>query len=417
MTGRYRLRLAGDIAFCDHGGKPFRAVFLNYLLDCLEDYTELTVEALAERAQRGGPRDRQHLLEVYGLFASEYDYRPVEPKTLPHADFALGRAAGQARRLLHSYGAIQSLERLLGLVHEQGVILVNDYGMAQGTGADELEHQRFLLATFVGVSFPELKAYSGESGKCQWAEPAEESGGIYSRLLGQRPPAEAVARFQERFGKAAHEQCQEPLAKARECVKVGRFEMAATFYHQALERQPANWVLLSEVAMFLTFSLRDVKAGIDMAKVALSLNPTCSADLWCTLGDGLFEYGRVAEAKSAYRRALQVSEGDVRARYNLAFVHAREQDYPAALAVIAEGLALDRTGEYRERLLRKQQEVLAQVAVRHQQEYLLLVNLVSKHAAGPGMDQPGPQAETTEQNPDHGTNGARGSANGPSNGR
>jgi tetratricopeptide (TPR) repeat protein len=134
----------------------------------------------------------------------------------------------------------------------------------------------------------------------------------------------------------------------------GRFEAAATHYAKALERQPGNWVLLNEIAMFLTFSLRDVKAGIDMAKLALPLNPTCSAELWNTLGDALYEFGRTEEARGAYLQALQVNPGDVRARYNLAWVHTRQKDYGAALLCLAEALALDPGGEYRVRLLQKQ---------------------------------------------------------------
>ena len=42
-------------------------------------------------------------------------------------------------------------------------------------------------------------------------------------------------------------------------------------------------------------------------------------------------------------------------------------DYEAALTVLEEGLALDRTDEYRERLLQKQTEVLAQLGRRQQQ--------------------------------------------------
>src|SRR5437016_3365717 len=126
---------------------------------------------------------------------------------------------------------------------------------------------------------------------------------------------------------------------------------ASAVYKQALQKQPRNWVLLNEISMFLVFSLRDVKAGIDMAKVALSLNPTCSAELWSTLGDGLYEFGRTAEARSAYQKALAVNGSDVRSRYNLAWVHARERDFSAALAAIAEALGLDKTGEFRERLL------------------------------------------------------------------
>src|SRR5262249_9437146 len=156
------------------------------------------------------------------------------------------------------------------------------------------------------------------------------------------------------------------------------FELASSYYNEALKRQPRNWVLLNEISMFLTFSMRDPKGGIDMAKLALALNPTCSAELWNTLGDGLYEFGRTAEARSAYKQALAINESDVRSRYSLAWVHARERDYPAALAALADALALDKTGEYRERLLHKQQEVLHHLALRYQQEYLLLINLVSK---------------------------------------
>jgi tetratricopeptide (TPR) repeat protein len=147
-------------------------------------------------------------------------------------------------------------------------------------------------------------------------------------------------------------------------------------------------VLLSEVAQFLVFSLRDVKAGIDLAKVALALNPSCSSELWNTLGDGLFEYGRYAEARSAYLKALEVNDADVRARYNLAWVYQREKNYAAALHMIAAGLALDKMGQYRERLLAKQQEVVAQQVRRHQTEYLLLVNLVSKYPAPGQAERP-----------------------------
>jgi tetratricopeptide (TPR) repeat protein len=117
------------------------------------------------------------------------------------------------------------------------------------------------------------------------------------------------------------------------------------------------------------------------------LNPTCSSELWNTLGDGLFEYGRYAEARSAYLRALQVNNADVRARYNLAWVYQREKNLGPALEMIAQALALDKTGQYRERLLAKLQEVVALQVRRHQTEYLLLVNLVSKYAAPVRLEQ------------------------------
>jgi tetratricopeptide (TPR) repeat protein len=415
--GRYRLRLVdamqpteqlpGDLMFRGQAGKPLRAVFLNYLLDCLpaavlefdgeqvkqlcvrtcvarnvrlQDYTDLTAEALAQRAKKNDAQSQRELLEVYGLFASEYDYRPVDVAALPLGQFAVEWGRDHTRKLLHSYGAIQSLERLLELVRPDGFILANDYGQTQTTVRDEFEHQRFSLATFVGVNFSLLKAYFDKGNRCQYVEPFGESASIHSRLLGHQLGGQTRLRFQEVFGQAAAEQLQEPLVKARECLRVGRFELASTYYREALARQPWNWVLLSEVAQFLIFSLRDVKAGIELAKLALGLNPTCSAELWNTLGDGLFEVRRYAEARSAYLKALAVNASDVRARYNLAWVHQREKNYPRALEMIAQGLALDKMGQYRDRLLHKQQEVVAQQVQRHGQEYLLLVNLVSKYA-------------------------------------
>jgi tetratricopeptide (TPR) repeat protein len=352
----------------------------------LEDYTDLTAEVLAERAAVNDAAAQRDLLEVYGLFASEYDYRPVDIKTLPLGEFAVEFGRTRTKKLLHSYGAIGSLEKLLELVHEDGLILANDYGQTQVTARDEFEHQRFSLATFVGVNFSLLKAYFG-GGRCDYVEPYSESNSIHSRLLGHKLSYKTRVRFQERFSQVAAEQLQEPIAKARECIRVGRFELASSYYQQALDSQPGNWVLLSEVAQFLIFSLRDVKAGIDLAKVALGLNPTCSSELWNVLGDGLFEWGRYAEARSAYAKALEVNHSDVRARYNLAWVHQREKNFPAALEVIAEGLSLDKMGQYRERLLQKLQEVVAQQVQRHQQEYLLLVNLVSKFTATAHADQ------------------------------
>jgi tetratricopeptide (TPR) repeat protein len=490
-AGHYRIRLvdamapeelARDLGFAGQGPKPFRAVFLNYLLDCLPaavlefgesgarsvesgaqsaereapgtgssalsaprsalgpvkqlcvrtcvarnirlaDYTDMSLQQLQERAKfvasgewstASVQQARKELLEVYGLFASEYDYRPVDLETIPYGEFGYEYAHRWAKRVLLSYGAIGCLEKLLGLVAEDGFVLINDYGQTQASLEDEFEHQRFSLATFVGLNFPLLKAYfEGRGGKGEgedaeggrnglkirsteagdpslatghspaattWVEPVKEPEGIHSRLLGRQIPEAVRERFQGVFSQAAHEELHKPWEKARGLVKVGRFEMAADLYKKALALQPGNWVLANEIAMFLIFQLRDVKAGIDMARFALSLNPSCSAELWNTLGDGLFEYGRTAEAKSAYQKAMSVSASDVRSRYNLAWVHVREKNFPAALDILAKAMALDKTGEYRERLLQKQQEVLAGLHLRNQQEYLLLINLVSRHA-------------------------------------
>jgi hypothetical protein len=475
--GRY---LLNDSALPADDPRPLRAVFLNYVIDCLPaadlkvedhevrqlcvrtclarnvdlgEFTTLTPEELARRAASKSSADQDVLQKLYGLLASEYDYRTVEgsgdrgqePGGIRYLDFAVEFAREHPGHVLHNYGAIQCLERLLGLLRPSGFILINDYGHVEGAPEGDFEHQRFSKATSVGLNFPLLKAFFGEgrgsadggrgnggvtpgqdgleirpTGSCgspghsslathhsplMWLEPEEDAGHIYSRLLGHAPHAErdgygvgpaTVRFFKERFSKGAVEWVQKPFQLARANLQAGRFEAALAAYHEALQRQPYNWLLMNEIALFLTFTLRNAPAGIAMARAALALNPASSAELWNTLGDAFFEFGKVPEAKDAYRRALRISRDDVRARYNLSWVYLVERDYAAALAVIAEALALDETGEYQERLMKKQAEVLGRLAFRNQQKLLLLANRVSKKADSDGVVGAPPVASRKE---------------------
>ena len=164
----------------------------------------------------------------------------------------------------------------------------------------------------------------GETVRCQWAEPAEDNGRIISRLLGHELAPAVVKCFSERFSKAAHTNMQQPWELARTCVQAGRFEGALSAYYQALERQPLNWLLMNEIAMFLTFTFRQPASGVAMAREALALNRHCSSDLWSTLGDSLFELGRIDDARQAYQRALRIKPTEVRARFNMAWVLVRK---------------------------------------------------------------------------------------------
>ena len=412
--GRYQLRIADaldpfrsllhDCAFLGSLKKPIRAVFLNYLLDCLPasvleidgpnvkrlcvrtglsrgvnlvEYTDRTTQELAQLASSGNQKDERELLELYPLMNSEYAYLPVEPAQIAYEEFVFQVAGPKPTRILHSYGAIQCLERLLELVRGDGFILANDYGTARQEADAHYEHQRFSQATFIGVNFPLLKAYFGDAGRCQWAQPAEERESMHACLLGAKFSSETVDCFLKLFSKASFEQLETPVQSARQYVKMGRLDMALGSYGAALHDQPYNWVLMNEIAQFLTFALGDCKAGADMAKAALSANPTCSSELWNTLGDALFAWGRIEESKQAYRRALQINENDVRGRMNLAWVYDREKAYPDALRMIAEGLALDHGGQYRESLLQKQQEVLQHLAVRQRREAMLVANRIN----------------------------------------
>ena len=312
--GRYRLRIVDamcpekelptrDVAFVDHPRKdrPFRAVFLNYLLDCLpaavlqfdgdqvkelhvrtcvarnvklEDFTDLTVEHLREQAKSSDPRSRQELLEVYGLFASEYDYRPVDVSKIPYGQIAADFARSTSKRVLLSYGAIQCLERLLELIADDGFILVNDYGQTMTTREDEFEHQRFSLATFVGLNFPLLKKHFDQAGRSDWIEPQSEAGGIHSRLVCRTRVNAVVVKFWEPLQQERLREIAGAGATWRACARRRAVRVGGEFLQRSVG-DPAvrNWVLMNgEVSRVLDIlSLRDGKAGIDMAKIALEL--------------------------------------------------------------------------------------------------------------------------------------------------
>ncbi len=121
-----------------------------------------------------------------------------------------------------------------------------------------------------------------------------------------------------------------------------------------------------------------------MAGHAIEHNPGSCAELWNMLGDSLYELGRIEEARLAFERALLINGDEVRARYNLAFVHVLENEHQRALVQIAEALALDRRGAYRDRLLQKQHEVLGLLALQNQRRMLGQVDRV----AGLGLATP-----------------------------
>jgi tetratricopeptide (TPR) repeat protein len=373
-------------------------VFLNYLLDCLpacvvkvdadevqllhartclppglnwRSHLPASPEELRQLAASSDPALRRELLPVYPLMLAEYQYRAVDRSQVPYREFILEQAAQvPGRPVLHNHGALRCLEALLGLLSEGGLILMNDYGQTSEIVAEEFEHQRFSQATFVGVNFPLLGRYFSANNRACWTEPQGDDSSLHGRLLMHRPQPSVALRFAECFGAPRRQSQEEPVQRAAQLAKVGRFQSALLHYREALARQPFNWLLMTQVGNFLTFALRNPKAGLEMARAALQHNPACSADLWNLLGDSLFVLGRVGEARIAFERALAINGDDVRARYNLAFVHVEAREYAQALARLAEALALDRDGALRQELLNKQAEVLSLLDHDNQRRHL-----------------------------------------------
>jgi tetratricopeptide (TPR) repeat protein len=378
-----------------------RAIFLNYVLDSLpaavlkldgekisqlclrtylargidiRDHTKLGAEDLVRLSASSDPNEKQQLIDLYHLFSLDFDYRPVDLGSLPYAELAVSSLRVENGYLIHNYGALQCLEGLLGYLRDSGTILINDYGLAkEAQSSEDYQHQRFAGSAAIGVNFPLLKAYFAGSDRLDWIEPKEDNGHIYTRLLGRRIAPEVIDRFHERFGKESFDWLAQPIELARAQIQEGRYEAGLEAYREALRRQPRNWVLLGEIAKFLTLKIHDYAAGSELSRAALALNPI-SPDIWNTFGDSLFYLGHADEAHQSFLRALELNPHDVRACYNLIYTFARSGDFAHALRMVAEGLLYDEGGEYRERLLVKQAEILDRLTQRSQQRLRLLAD-------------------------------------------
>jgi tetratricopeptide (TPR) repeat protein len=175
-------------------------------------------------------------------------------------------------------------------------------------------------------------------------------------MLGDLP--QTRGKFLQRFDGASQRALDDLEQEARQHAEAGRVDQAREAFDRALAARPRDWRLIGEVAEFVIRSAGDYEAGLRLAHTALALNPWYSVWLWNVIGDALFALDRFDEAHEAYMEARRIEPTDVRTSLNLAYTHGQFADFQQALTAIAEGLAFDKTGLFRQRLLEKQQHIL-----------------------------------------------------------
>ena len=346
------------------------------------DDLEATCTWLDDMGDRDTPAAHQAL-------AYEGEYVRVERAALPHPNVVpepqnVG-PAGTSQQMVHSFGAVECLEEIVGLLRPDGYFVAMDYSY-QGSSPEPIEFQCFGTSIAAGVNFAQLVQRARVLPGVVVALPEVDPVNLQARMFArQQVSDEVLERFRSLYGKAAWDANETPYREAVELQQSGQFEAARWKYDAAHRLQPYNWSTMETIVAFLTYTLGEHEAGLEAAKRALQLNHL-SPRLWNLLGDCYYGLDDIESAERAYQQAVRVNPVDTRARTNLAYVHLKRGAPAAALRVIGEALALDRVGDYRDELLAKQAEALQALASRQARGAFGNINRLSGHHALPGRD-------------------------------
>ena len=407
VTGRAQ---GGDPLLVDTGSEEIRleglrAVFANYCVDSMpatvlrqsEDAAEelhvrthlvakpenvkrnfnLSVEELRRMAAATDAK----LLEFLDVFEFEATFLPVS-RPYPYMDEALTFGHGWPRVMLN-YGAMEYLERALAGLEDAGIVLINDYGMTQASESVGLGSiQRFGPTTAMGINFPLLAHHLSSRGVKVTRPAQDEQLPLHPLLIASRSLPGTETRFQETFSWETVREMNAPAEAARKHIEGGRVEQAGRMYEQALRVRPRDWTLMGEIAEFLLRHVGDYEAGRKMAATALSMNPWYSVWLWNLLGDALYALNKFSEAHEIYLKAEALSPNDVRTAMNLGYTYWELGSPVQALQALARGLADDGSGQFRDRLLDKQAQILAGLSQQFGRGQEWLARRAARMAAG-----------------------------------
>ncbi len=196
------------------------------------------------------------------------------------------------------------------------------------------------------------------------APPGDDDRVIHSRLITKEQLEDTERAFSSLFCHEADIWFEQPAVEAARLAAAGRNEEALDKFRTAVARSPRNWQLIGNVAEFVGLQLGEHKIGAELARSALEMNPWFGAWLWNILGDCLFGMNQREQAHQSYLHALQIAPKDARTHFNLSFTHFERGDLRQALLAVAEAIAADESGAYRDRLLAKQAQIIEAIIAR-----------------------------------------------------
>jgi tetratricopeptide (TPR) repeat protein len=191
--------------------------------------------------------------------------------------------------------------------------------------------------------------------------PDREPGGLITRVLQAAPCTDLQDVVDLRFGTLRAQALAAPADAAREYLRGRMYETARGLYGRLLDRDPANWALMQEVALRLLIPSGDWAAAVDLTEAALHLNPL-APDLWRARAEALAALGRPDEAAACIERSAALAPGSPWGQMALARLHLDRAEPEAALLALARAFAADRDSDLRDTLLAVQDRALGMIA-------------------------------------------------------
>ena len=400
----------------DAAGRGFDLVIANYAVDNLaatvfeldaESIRELEVRAMLARdlprrrlrgrsadewaaRLRAGEAGLDELVELYPWFSLDCRHRPCRREEFEYGHLIAQPPAGETWQWLHHADAWRWMEQALALLRPRGAVLIADYGYRPRRSrarASAFQHYGGSLAN--GLNLEELERFVALQDGWTLAAPETDSAQVLSRWIGRADDRLGAGVFRLVFDGKRRDRALDLMREADDAADAKRFEEARWLYWKARDAAPRCWHVLERWAAFCIAKLKDAEAAAGLANAGLALHPR-HPGLWNVLGDAEYERGRKAEAEAAFVRALEVSPRDVRGRLNLSYVLQDRGDHAGALARIAEALALDGEGEWRETLLDRQRNVMLAQTVDARDAMEQQINRFRNIWAPPGLRWPDP---------------------------
>lgn len=356
--------------------------------DALATFTDLSIEEIRAIVDSGDSDEFLKVVNLYPLLDLDLTLAPMDESSHPdlweleriaqtiEGGLAVPRDPAQEDGLhtwvLHSAGAMQSLDRTLKLLRPDGFLLYRDYGPATAEAANGTHlYQHYGATTAIGINHYALDSWlqvSAEGGqpRARVTVPDNEAeAAIKTRLVGPGAIEKTRATFARAFDHLAFEQLTEAVQKAREAISTP--QNAMEMYRQALVLERDNWALLSEAGEIALRSVRNLEMAHMLIREALRINPWYHAYAWNLMGDVFWFAGEIDRSEAAYEKAITCNPENYRGYFNLYTIHRQRGRYDKAVEMAAMALAMDRDGAESERtraaledatrLLRKQREL------------------------------------------------------------